>query len=817
MPKNAVRRKPTTTNSEDHAGRLNGREKTFPHVSRQGVLRFLVFAAFAVVLAVLISPTVTLPFNLPTEEDYGTAEQRAVARRLIQAEMDFTTIDLAATEQARRNAAGKVPPVYMFDSEGSFRDALQKANTFLALFDKITETPTLDFGQKLALLERDLKTFAEAGGINQEEILGPTAQIWLRSVIAKQEQATAGEQEAAGSEPASEAAEAAAPASESRRADYRFSELSQNAMKLLQDVLEEGVIGKEVALPILEQRGPDAEIQLVKLRKEPNERLAKVADLKRVDTAKAEVLSRARQLYPDQALGSAVGAVASQFVTPTLTMDSEETLKRRQQAADEAEPVKKPVRRNERIIGAGVEWTDQAIQTIEDYKKALSEARGMERRVRASVGHTIILLLLMLGMARALTIIAPQVYSSLRHVAVALLAVTVMVGVAKAFSLLNQSGYLVPVAAAPILLAILMDKRVGLLAGAVLAVLVSMVYGNSWSVLAIVTSGSLAGVLGVVSVRKRSDLVRPGLIVGIVTIAVTVALGFIGDTMRWSAEGLEPVRDAAINGLLVMMLVPGTLSLFESAFRITTDIHLLELTDLNHPILRRMMMEAPGTHHHNLMVGNLAEVAAESIGANSLMARVCSYYHDIGKLNRPEYFSENQTDHNRHDGLSPTMSSRIIARHVKDGVELAREYGLCQPVIDIIEQHHGTDLIRFFYEKALQSDKHDNGVREEDFRYPGPKPQSREAAVVMVADCIESASRSLTNLTPARLHAVADKIISTRFADGQFDNCDLTLKDLHVIAGSIVRLLTSAHHKRVEYPEQESPELVRHSRFLSGG
>jgi hypothetical protein len=307
---------------------------------------------------------------------------------------------------------------------------------------------------------------------------------------------------------------------------------------------------------------------------------------------------------------------------------------------------------------------------------------------------------------------------------------------------------------------------------------------------------------------------RPGVIVLGVNIAVVLALGFINDTVRFSPEGLSNIAYACANGVLVMLIVPGSLSLFESAFRITTDIQLLELSDLNHPILRRMTMEAPGTHHHSLMVGNLAEIAAEAIGANSLMARVCSYYHDIGKVSRPEYFSENQTGYNRHDGLSPIMSSRIIVGHVKDGVEMAREYGLCQPVIDIIQQHHGTDMVRFFYEKALKGDKYDC-LREEDFRYPGPKPQTREAAIVMVADSIESASRSLTSPTRSRLEAVADKIINTRFADGQFDDCDLTLKDLHVIAETIVRVLVSAYHRRVEYPEQESPKLVATSRVSS--
>jgi putative nucleotidyltransferase with HDIG domain len=784
---------------------LNGREDESPRLSRERVLRFLVLAAFFGVLAVFISPTVTLAPNLPSSADYGSSEKPAYARRGIQATMDFRTVDLAQTALAEREAAEEVPPVYEFRGE-ALRDAIQEASEFLVGYVDSLRESILTYEEKRQKLENALRDVLVGQGVIEDKILGEVAETWLKSVIAEEPEAASGEQEEPEPEPENETLEAET-APESRQAEYRFSGLSQDVKTLLQSVLEEGVIAKEIAQQIVAERGDDAEIQLVNLRGDTKERVTKVTGLRQLEGAKAEVQARAGKSYPDEAVGTAVGVVASQFVTATLALNSEETEKRRQGAAAAVEPVTKIVQRDQLIIGVGQRWTLQAQREIEDYRKALSEARGMERRVKASVGHTIILLLLMLGMARALAIIAPGVYSSLRHVTVVLLAVTVTVGVAKLLSLLGRSGYLVPVAAAPILLAILMDKRVGLLAGVVLAILVSMVYANDWNILAIAVSGSLAGVLGVVSVRKRSDLVRPGALVAVVSIAIMIALGFVSDTIGWSREGLMDVRDAAVSGLLVMLIVPGTLSLFESAFKITTDIQLLELTDLNHPVLRRLTMEAPGTHHHSLMVGNLAEAAAEAIGANSLLARVCSYYHDIGKLNRPEYFGENQTGYNKHDGLSPVMSSRIIASHVKDGVELAREYGLCQPVVDIIQQHHGTDLIRFFYEKANRGDKH-NQVRQEDFRYPGPKPQSREAAVVMVADAIESASRSLAHLTHGRLSAVADKIVNTRFADGQFDNCDLTLKDLHAITERIVKMLLSAHHKRIEYPGQEQLEPV---------
>lgn len=790
MAKNAVRRKPTNNKTRSLATRVDKQRQRI-HFSTDSILRLLIFAAFSGLLAALASPTLSL-----LNPDYWPRPTDVYAPLDYISDIEFTTEVLALTEQARQEAADQVLPVYAFDSE-TLRNALENVGERIEKLHEARQMTTPTFEQKLARLR--------IGSVVPNEISEETAGFWLRSAIdeepAPTESATEVEFDEAG-----EIAEDDASVPVTGAVRYRFDELRQSVTTILKEVLEEGVIADDEVKKIAEASDEKAQIELIKLRGDEPQKVVDVDKLRKVVDAKEEILKRAKDKYSDVNAASAVAEVASQSVQINIVPDEKETEKHRKEAGTKVEPVTKVVDVGQLIVRRASKLTPQIRQEIADFKRARDNARAPQRRVRGSVGHVIMLLLLMFGSARYLASIAPTVYSSLQQVTLTLLAITVMTGVAKLLSELGLSGYLVPAASVPILLAILMDRRVGLLAGAVLAILVSIVYGNDWNVLALVMAGSLAGVLGAVSVRKRSDLVRPGLIVAVVSIAVMVALGLMRDRIG-STEGLMDVRDAAINGLLVTLIVPATLSLFESTFKITTDIRLLELTDLNHPILRRLTMEAPGTHHHSLMVGNLAEAAAEAIGANSLLARVCSYYHDVGKLNRPEYFGENQTGYNKHDGLSPVMSSRIIAGHVKDGVELAREYGLCQPVVDIIQQHHGTDLIRFFYEKANRGDKH-NQVRQEDFRYPGPKPQSREAAVVMVADAIESASRSLNNLTQARLRTVADKIVNTRFADGQFDNCDLTLRDLHVIAERIVTMLLSAHHKRIEYPDQESPEPV---------
>jgi hypothetical protein len=256
----------------------------------------------------------------------------------------------------------------------------------------------------------------------------------------------------------------------------------------------------------------------------------------------------------------------------------------------------------------------------------------------------------------------------------------------------------------------------------------------------------------------------------------------------------------SVNGILSSILTNGAVPYLESAFGITSSVRLLELSNPGNPLLRRLQIEAPGTYHHSLLVGNLAEAAADAVGGDSLLVRVAAYYHDIGKMKRPYFFIENQMGDNPHDKIAPTLSTLILTSHVKDGVELAREHKLPQGIVEIIEQHHGDSLCSFFYHKAVEGNKNEN-ITEDDFRYEGPKPQTKEAAIVMLADAVEAAVRSLQNRTPGRVEGLVRKIIKDKLMDGQLDESDLTLKDLDNIAGAFIRVLSGIFHNRIEYPD----------------
>jgi putative nucleotidyltransferase with HDIG domain len=312
--------------------------------------------------------------------------------------------------------------------------------------------------------------------------------------------------------------------------------------------------------------------------------------------------------------------------------------------------------------------------------------------------------------------------------------------------------------------------------------------------------GSLTAAFSVIRCKKRSALLRGGFYVALTNILIALILLISrGDVLP--GKILSSVIFAAFSGVTVSSIVSLLLPFLEYAFKVTTDISLLELLDLNQPLMKNLMINAPGTYHHSVIVGNLVEAAAETVGVNPLLARVSSYYHDIGKIKMPEYFVENQGGvPSKHDKLTPHMSSMIIMSHVKEGVELARQYKLPLALIDIIKQHHGSSLITYFYQKAREQNQEQQLSTAEDYKYPGPKPQTRVAALVMMADAVEAASRVLTDPTPARISALVDKIINHIFLDGQLDECELTLKDISEIKKRFTYILTGIFHKRIDYP-----------------
>lgn len=301
--------------------------------------------------------------------------------------------------------------------------------------------------------------------------------------------------------------------------------------------------------------------------------------------------------------------------------------------------------------------------------------------------------------------------------------------------------------------------------------------------------------------RKRTKVIQAGLIAGAAQLASIILLEhlWINQPQRYLI--------VLLNGLICGIITLGVLPLFEYLLRRVTNISLLELADSNQPILQRMILEAPGTYHHSLIVGNLSDTACSAIGANGLLARIGAYYHDIGKLHKPEYYIENQDIRkNAHDRLSPTMSKMIIMNHIKEGLEMAKKYHLSPMLWDFIRQHHGNSLVYYFYRRALEGKEEDQEITEEGFRYPGPKPDTKETAVVLLADSVEAATRSLKDPTPDKIEEMVHKIINNKFIDGQLDECDLTLKDLEKISKSFTKILSGIYHSRLSYSQETGNE-----------
>ncbi|MBY6276332.1 MAG: phosphohydrolase [Symbiobacterium thermophilum] len=371
------------------------------------------------------------------------------------------------------------------------------------------------------------------------------------------------------------------------------------------------------------------------------------------------------------------------------------------------------------------------------------------------------------------------------------------------------ASYLMPIALNAVLAAILLDPRVALLQSVLLAVLLG-IFASSAQVGAVAVGvvGSAVGVYTVARVESRNDLYRSGLMVGVANAVTVLALNLLESAPLLDWQVWRDVALGAVNGLLVAILATGALPLFETLFGIVTPLKLLELSNPNHPLLKRLMVEAPGSYHHTILVANLCEAAAEAIGADPVLARVGAYYHDIGKIKRPAFFVENQFGgENPHDKLPPSLSAMIITSHVKEGVELAREAGLPQEIVDFIPEHHGTMLVSYFYHMASQNNPSEY-VLEEDFRYEGPKPRSRETAICMLADGCEASVRAMRqkgHLSHDQIEQQVRRIINDRLQQGQLDNCDLTLKELDTIARVFVKVLSGVHHARIDYPGQQKP------------
>jgi cyclic-di-AMP phosphodiesterase PgpH len=359
-------------------------------------------------------------------------------------------------------------------------------------------------------------------------------------------------------------------------------------------------------------------------------------------------------------------------------------------------------------------------------------------------------------------------------------------------------GFALPVASGAMLVCLLLDFHLALGFSFVVSVLLGISFQGDPFIPIYYFLGSIVAALSVIQCKKRTAVLKAGALTMLVNLLVISGIDFYQGGLL--TRGLYDLAAGFLGAVGVTMIVSVTLPFFEAVFDIATDIKLLELLDPNQPLLKELVYKSPGTYHHSILIGNLAEAAAETIGENPILARVGAYYHDVGKIHKPGYFIENQrAAENKHDRLMPSMSSLIIASHVKEGVDLAQEHKLPSSVIEIIQQHHGTSLISYFYQKAKELQPF-VAVAEEDYRYPGPRPRTKVAAIVMLADSVEAASRTLDNPTPQRIQALTSSVITRIFLDDQMSMCDLTLKDLRDISRSFNLILSGIFHHRIDYP-----------------
>jgi cyclic-di-AMP phosphodiesterase PgpH len=527
-----------------------------------------------------------------------------------------------------------------------------------------------------------------------------------------------------------------------------------------------------------------------------------------LEKARAKVQDELKYVMLSPPLKEVVVKLTKQAIIPNVIYDRTATEEKRRQAMDEVKPVK--ILQGQVIVEEGQFITNEIYHQLQ-----LVGLLQNDRSFQPLIGLFLFVLLLL----------SPVVYYFGREQANKNLFVytaifTIMLLVMKLVRLIPESdvfstGYLVPVAFGTMLVRIFIGERIAIMTSILYAICGSLMFNEGMGVngtiqvslaIYLVTSG-LAGSFFLHKQLRRAKIWQAGVFVAFINIVVMLALTLLKNGHYSLTEIGMFLLMAFASGIFSAILTIGLLPVFEACFGILSSMKLIELSNPNHPLLRKILTEAPGTYHHSIMVANLAEAACEAIGANGLLARVACYYHDIGKTKRPQYFIENQIGGNPHDHLSPQLSKNIILAHVSDGVAILKKHRMPKEIVDIAEQHHGTTLLKYFYHKALEQTGY---VLEEEFRYPGPKPQTKEAAIISIADSVEAAVRSLSNPSQEEIGKIVRSIIAERLQDNQLNECDITLKELEMVARSLCETLNGVFHSRIEYPEIRK-EKVKHA------
>jgi len=496
------------------------------------------------------------------------------------------------------------------------------------------------------------------------------------------------------------------------------------------------------------------------------------------------------------------------LLVPNVSPNWAETQERQKASLKELQPVYFKVKRGEMLIREGEPITSLHLAKLEAQGKLYPRSRAV---------------VVFLGIFLSLTLLLAVFYQlaslSLRNFSQRLRDLAFLAALLFAGALLNKSllvlgehltrnlpevglnlVYLLPLGLPAIFAAMFLGLETGVGVAFLNATFTALMVERPFPLFIYFVIAGFVAVWGVKNCRRRNSLIQAGLAISLANMCLVGTFKLLEYPFAFK-DLLNGELFAFAGGLLTGILALGLTPIMEVAFRYSSNIRLLEFLNLDQPVLRELMLVAPGTYHHSLVVGQMVEAAAETIGANPMLAKAAAYYHDVGKIKKPIYFVENQIGENKHEKLAPSMSGLILIAHVKDGVELARKHQLGEAISDIIRQHHGTSFIRYFYQKAQAQAANPQTVKIEDYRYPGPRPQTKEAGLVLLADQVEAASKTLTEPTPARIQGLVQKIINNVFADGQLDECELTLKDLHHIAKSFNKILGGIFHQRILYPQ----------------
>ncbi len=520
---------------------------------------------------------------------------------------------------------------------------------------------------------------------------------------------------------------------------------------------------------------------------------------------------------------SEVASFLAAALRPNLTFNAAETAHRREEAARSVETVLTKIPRGKVIVRRGDEISPRVAEWITAARASVADPSSWVKVTGIAILETLAAAAFWLDSRRqrrrkrersSRVVYASVLASGILFSLVTRGAFELAQGLSSSFessAWAAHAYYAIPFAAGSIMVSLVAGMGPALLFAAVHSIGAGVLMGQSFSFVLFAMVGSLAGIFGLGKLRSRSVLLAMGGIVAGANLVSISAITFLGG----GANGFVFAGDAVaglLGGWFVAMIVGVFLPLFENLFHVATDIRMLELSNQNLPLLRTLALEAPGTYQHSLMVGHLAEAATEAIGADALLARVAGYYHDIGKTKMPDYFIENQPKgFNRHDRLEPSMSALVIAAHVKEGAEMAKKARLPEPLVAAIREHHGTKLIRYFYQKALtRTDAAQRAVLDTEYRHTGPKPATRVNAILMIADAVEAASRTLIEPTPAKIRAMIQTIVDDCLRDGQFDDCDLTMRDLAIVVDTLERSVAMVFHHRIDYPGFEfNRERVR--------